>query len=633
MNDPGIESSQRLVAMLRAKEPQALACLFDAYADRLFRYCWFMLRNRDIAQIALRDALVVAAAHIGELADAKTLPSWLYALARGECRRRRPAPAAEADEPPARPNQPDADSRLMAWNAVTSMDAAEMEVLELACRHDVDLGLALGRPAVAVRALLDSARQGLEQALGAEILVSRGSHACPDRAEVMRGWAGTVTPELRGRVLRHASLCPVCGPNLPRNVSAARVFALLPVIPLPPDTRQRVLAFASDPRTSGYREFAVARAGDLASGFARAPGPTAPAVTVPNGRGSESKGQEGKAPGDSIWETGGRTRIGAVRAGGSRAERRPEPRRPRGRTLAAVGAVAAVAAASAVASVIVLGAPGGSRGTSRGHLPTAAGAGPSAPRQAGAGAVGALPAGLTPAAGPTAPPLLPRATASTGVTLFTLTKPLAGTPAIGPSLVPPQVPGGGPINVPSHSPAGTLTASPGTVTVGWGAQGQLVLTAAGGPQTWSAGTSSAQLTLSGYGGILQSGQSVTLVITVDRIGYGAGNALVYLDQGTAAAQTVKVFWSGRPPAPSPSATPAPSGSPSPSPPSSPSPSSSSGSSPPGPSASAPAPSPHASSSSPTPAPSPRYTPPPRYTPSPGLTPPPRPTQGPSSSPA
>jgi DNA-directed RNA polymerase specialized sigma24 family protein len=272
MNDPETESSQRLVAMLRAKEPQALAALFDAYADRLFRYCWFMLRNRDIAQIALRDTLVVAEAHIGQLADARKLTSWLYALARAECRRRRPAPAAEADEPSARPSQPDADSRLMAWNAVTSMDAAEMEVLELACRHDVDLGLVLGKPATDTRVLLERARQSLEHALGAEILVSRGSHACPDRAEVMRGWAGTVTAELRGRVLRHASGCPVCGPNLPRNVSAARVFALLPVIPLPPDTRHRVLAFAADPRTAAYREFAVTRVGDLASGFARGAG-------------------------------------------------------------------------------------------------------------------------------------------------------------------------------------------------------------------------------------------------------------------------------------------------------------------------------------------------------------------------
>ena len=55
----------QIAAYLRAKLPGALAELFDAYGDRLFRYCWQMLRNREIAQIALRDTLLVAAAHIG----------------------------------------------------------------------------------------------------------------------------------------------------------------------------------------------------------------------------------------------------------------------------------------------------------------------------------------------------------------------------------------------------------------------------------------------------------------------------------------------------------------------------------------------------------------------------------------
>ena len=133
-----------------------------------------------------------------------------------------------ADEPPARPSQRDADSRLMAWNAVTSMAADEQEALDLTCRHDVDLGLVLGLPAEDAEVLLIRSRQNLERALGAEILISRGSHACPDRAEMMSGWAGTITPQVRDRVLEHAAGCGVCAPGLPRNVSAARVLALFP---------------------------------------------------------------------------------------------------------------------------------------------------------------------------------------------------------------------------------------------------------------------------------------------------------------------------------------------------------------------------------------------------------------------
>src|SRR5260370_44434 len=173
MNDP------QIAAALRARSPGALAELFDAYGDRLFRYCWCLLRNREIAQIALRDTLVVAEAHIARLADPQSLGPWLYSLARAECRRRRAVRAAEADEPPARPSQRDADSRLMAWNAVMSLEADELEVLDLACRHDVDLGLVLSLTAEDAQALLDRARRSLERALGpgAAASLARGRRA------------------------------------------------------------------------------------------------------------------------------------------------------------------------------------------------------------------------------------------------------------------------------------------------------------------------------------------------------------------------------------------------------------------------------------------------------------------------
>lgn len=272
----------QIAAYLRAKLPGALAELFDAYGDRLFRYCWQLLRNREIAQIALRDTLLVADAHIGRLADPQLLGPWLYALARAECRRRRAVQPSLADEPPARPSQRDADSRLMAWNAVTSMAADEQEALDLTCRHDVDLGLVFGCPAEDAEALLIRSRQNLERALGAEILISRGSQACPDRAEMMSGWAGTMTPEVRDRVLEHAAGCGVCAPGLPRNVSAARVFALLPVPVLPPLARAEVLGFFDDHRLAAYREFAVNRTSALArSGFPLSSGSVA-AVHAPS---------------------------------------------------------------------------------------------------------------------------------------------------------------------------------------------------------------------------------------------------------------------------------------------------------------------------------------------------------------
>jgi hypothetical protein len=50
MNDP------QLAAALRSRSPDALPELLDAYGDQLFRYCWYLLRNRENAQIAVRKS-------------------------------------------------------------------------------------------------------------------------------------------------------------------------------------------------------------------------------------------------------------------------------------------------------------------------------------------------------------------------------------------------------------------------------------------------------------------------------------------------------------------------------------------------------------------------------------------------
>ena len=270
MNDP------QLAAALRSRSPDALPELLDTYGDQLFSYCWRLLRNRENAQIAVRDALVVAIAQIELLVCDEWLGLWLYSLARAECLRREAVPASDADEPVCPPLANDADSRLMTWKAVTSMPADEVEALELDSRPDVELRLVLGLSAAEVQALLDRARRDLERALGTEILV-RKSQSCPELSAVLSGWAGTTTPALRDRVLDHAATCSVCGPNLPRSVSPARLFALLPAPALSSVARLEILGFFDDSRMAAYREFTVSRAEEHSgSWFLSTPPPAEP---------------------------------------------------------------------------------------------------------------------------------------------------------------------------------------------------------------------------------------------------------------------------------------------------------------------------------------------------------------------
>jgi DNA-directed RNA polymerase specialized sigma24 family protein len=552
MNDP------QIAAALRASSPDAIAELFDAYGERLFRYCWSMLRNREMALLALRDTLAVAQAYIARLADSESLGPWLYSLARAECGRRRAVLAADADEAPVRPSQPDADSRLMAWNAVMSMAADEFEALDLACRHDVDLALVLGVSAAAAQARLDGARQSLERALGAEILVSRG-HACPDRAQVLTGWAGIMTPQLRERVLEHGAACEVCGPKLPRNVSAARVFALLPAPALSPVARAEVLGFFDEHRLSAYREFAVSRAAALAEwGFPVVAGPPAAAA----------------APDAPL----------AAR----RSARRGRLKRRAGVLIATV-----IASAAVIASAFVLAGSSGRPAAIREIMPIMAAGSPTVPavqRPSGPGTAGAARSSLRSPGRfpgrsgrgrtqevlgsrfPTPPPLASTSAGRGQVMMTDATQPLPPGKAPATQKSAPQEPatpatpatpgaGGTP-----PSP-GTLQVSTNSVAVGTGSVGQLTLTAVGGAVTWSASSSvPAQVSLSGYAGTLQAGQSVTLTVTVTR-GADAGSALISLAPPASAPQIVQVRWTARPsgpgrprhphPRPSPSA-PAPS---------------------------------------------------------------------------
>jgi hypothetical protein len=210
----------------------AAAELLETHGDRLFLYCWSMLRSRETAQAALRDTLLAA--------PAGATGSRLYSLARAACGQHRAVPAADADEAPVCRGRNDADNRLMAWNAAMSLEPAEFEALELGTRHEVDLGQVLGLPAGKAQALLTRAALNLERALGAEVLARRG-HPCPDRAEVLAGWSGTMTPQLRDRVLEHAFGCEACTEARPRNVSAARVFSLLPAPALSPQARAELI--------------------------------------------------------------------------------------------------------------------------------------------------------------------------------------------------------------------------------------------------------------------------------------------------------------------------------------------------------------------------------------------------------
>jgi DNA-directed RNA polymerase specialized sigma24 family protein len=498
-----------LVDALRARDPGAPAALYDTHGESLFRYCWFILRNRDAAQVALRDTLVLAEAHIRQLREPDLLRPWLYALARAECLRRQESPGLTHDAVIARPDQPDADRRLIAWHAVMSLDPAEREALELTTRHGMEPGMAarvMDVPPGALNRMLGRSRVHLEQALAGEILARHGVDGCPERAAALRGWAGELTVALRERLVKHATSCQTCVRYLPRNVAATKVYSLLPV-PVPPQAmRLRVMTCFTDPELVGYRMFVAGKiTGFDQSGFPDEDAPPAP----PQARRFRAR----------LW---------------------PGP------------AAAVVAVAMLVAVVAAISRFGGLDTTvlgvssATGDRPmTVSPAASDQPTTPGPGGRGRTP-GHASASRPPAESVSTRGPGSpTRLYLRATTGP-----------VPDQSPSPSRSGSGGSPQPGQLQVSPADLDLGPEASsGEFTLTASGGPVTWTASTSSADVTLSGNGGTIPAGQQAVVTVTVSRAQDEAGQATITFGPG---GQAVTVSWTtpvSSPPASTPPPTP------------------------------------------------------------------------------
>ncbi|WP_433220927.1 hypothetical protein [Microtetraspora malaysiensis] len=264
-----------LVEALRARDPGALAALYDTYAEAIYRYCLVMLGGPDSAQVALRDTLIAAEALVGSLADPERFRVWLYTLARGECLRRRTPQGAEPPGTnlstvlvPQLSDPADAELRVVAWHATRCLAPEDREVLELASRHGLtgaDLATVLGTGQRYADGLQEAATERLSDAVTVEILVRKGPYDCPRRAKILTGFAGELTAEIRERISRHIARCDTCAAHRVRHVSLVKVFGLLPEATLPDTVRVRVMSCFADPDLVAYRRYVTNRVGRLTS--------------------------------------------------------------------------------------------------------------------------------------------------------------------------------------------------------------------------------------------------------------------------------------------------------------------------------------------------------------------------------
>ncbi|GGY10758.1 hypothetical protein GCM10010324_67040 [Streptomyces hiroshimensis] len=493
---------------------------YEPHLDGLFTYCLSVLCEHDAATAALGEALALAEKRAERApADEELRRSWLYALARWACLRRLVAPEAtgaagvtgapgsSGSEPPAPPDPPDpyrrAELALLAWPEAAGTTAEQREALELAVRHGLsaaEVAAVLGMETDAARALMSSAACEVERTRTALAVVESGR--CPVVARFAGDTQVLLGAALRRELVRHVDDCADCRRTAERSTAGE---------PWPGTTASSApLPLLQAPRAAAYAAMLSA----VSAGRQR--GTQAPAAPRFDRRGY---------PVDPKDRTARRSRL---------------------RSRAVTTTVVATVIAAPVLALWAAwhGAP--ETGETRPD--------PAAVSAKQPGAVSERPyRGPGPAPRPVGTSATPGRLV-TEVSVAVIGPDGRPVPPPRPGAAPPSAAGGtAPLPAPAAAPAPrpgrlTVAAQPsGTATV-------VTLTASGGQAVvWSMTADAPWLRLSRPGGVLQPGQSVTVVIEVDgeREPVGPWRARVTVAPG---GTTVTIEGRGRPVVSSPAAT-------------------------------------------------------------------------------
>ena len=270
-----------MVGAILDGQGDGLAVAYDRYAPALYGYCRSMLGEPAGAGDAVQDTFIIAASALGGLGEPGRLRTWLYAVARNECRRRLraralsvlPGGAGEPADDTADLGAGPAELRAVVSAALAGLDPPDREIAELNLRHDLDgqdLADILGVRVSQARALVSRARTRFEASLRALLTARTGRESCPRLAAIIPAWDGRLDDLLRTRINRHAEHCENCRERGQYELDAVLLLRMLPAAVPPAGLRGQLFDLAGDdsPVPSAYRAGVIRRAGPFRrSGF------------------------------------------------------------------------------------------------------------------------------------------------------------------------------------------------------------------------------------------------------------------------------------------------------------------------------------------------------------------------------
>jgi RNA polymerase sigma-70 factor (ECF subfamily) len=265
-----------LVEAARAGSAPAVEALLARHEARLYRFARRLCRHREDAEDVLQESLLAAARGLRRFRGASSVGTWLYAIARSFCikKRRRsvfapPEVSLDAElsaaravvDPSRRPDDALEASRIEAAleRAIAALDRPYREVLVL---RDVE-GLTtaevarvtgLGEPAVKTR--LHRARGKLREALAPLVLppgeTGRRTRGCPDVVRLFsRHLEGDVSARTCAAMEKHLARCPRCASRCDVLKEVLRACRSAPGEAVPPDLQERVRRAVHEAVTGG----------------------------------------------------------------------------------------------------------------------------------------------------------------------------------------------------------------------------------------------------------------------------------------------------------------------------------------------------------------------------------------------
>ncbi len=256
--DGSASSDRELLEAARGGDVSALEQLLTRHQERVYRFGLRMCRDPEDARDVLQDTLLQMARSVRDFRGASSLSTWLYAIARSFCikkrRRRKHAPAAlvplDGDpggaardlEDPGLPPDEEAARREVGRaleDAIASLQPSYREVLLL---RDVEgltapevsevLGLALP----AVKSRLHRARLAVRERVAPALGIPPGAAAsgtCPDVLELLsRHLEGEIAPHVCAEMEAHLAACGRCRgacESLRRTLALCRAAPSSPV--------------------------------------------------------------------------------------------------------------------------------------------------------------------------------------------------------------------------------------------------------------------------------------------------------------------------------------------------------------------------------------------------------------------